>query len=157
MTASHDFPEPNEAYAAATDLVGLARQLQGAPRPTPSGLSRLRDALDAYPQGHGTDEDGHLVVRVRADDLRTLLGAYNAERWTADREAAAEALEPFARIGRLVTAEEQRSGGIVGSAMAAQFRLAATAFARLRPAETAAADGAGGDPRPHSASDVGQT
>lgn len=48
---------------------------------------RIQAALDAYPQGYTTTADlaAHLLVRVRADDLRMLLGDLNAYRQTFQR------------------------------------------------------------------------
>lgn len=48
---------------------------------------RIQAALDAYPQGYTTTADlaAHLLVRVRADDLRMLLGDLTAYRETFQR------------------------------------------------------------------------
>lgn len=57
--------------------------------------NRLRAALDAYPQGYTTTADlaAHLLVTVRADDLRALLGDLYAYQETMLRIAEADALQ----------------------------------------------------------------
>lgn len=44
--------------------------------------TRLREALNAYPQGHSGDDRGKLLVKVYAEDLRMLLGDIGAYRKT---------------------------------------------------------------------------
>ena len=47
-------------------------------------IDRLAAALAAYPRGHSTDDFCRLVVQVRADDLRQLLGDLHAYRKTME-------------------------------------------------------------------------
>lgn len=54
-------------------------------------LTRLQSALNSYPNDYSTDDMGRRVVRVRADDLRMLLGDLNAYRKTIERIIEAEA------------------------------------------------------------------
>lgn len=84
-------------HAYATALAGSADVQNDHTR-------RIVAALDAYPQGYTTTADlaAHLLVRVRADDLRMLLGDLHAYRVTFQRIMEDEAKAPLPPSNRSV-------------------------------------------------------